>query len=47
VQQVWREGTGHELRETRRVVGVVRRDGPSSLTRFFSLWRDDKEGDDG
>ena len=31
LQQVWREGTGHELRETRRVVDVVRRDWTSSL----------------
>lgn len=33
LQQVWREGTGHELREARR---VVRRDWPSSLACFFS-----------
>ena len=48
LQQVWREGTGHELWETRRVVDVEGRNWPSSLTWFFIslLWEDDK-GNDG
>jgi hypothetical protein len=44
LQQVCREGTAHELWETRRVVHVEGRDWPSFLTWFFIplLWEDAK-----
>ena len=43
LQQAHREGTGLELRETRRVVDAVKRIGPSSLVCSSSLLcRDDK-----